>query len=69
MAAMKLSSMGLAAGLGLLYACAQTGSAPDRTEQPIELGLVQWERDFDVATARARRDSRDLLLLFQEVPG
>ena len=58
---------------GLLASCAQTGSsagpAVQAGDQPIELGLVHWERDFELATARAREESRDVLLVFQEVPG
>ncbi len=59
----------LAAGAMLLGACAQTGSATTPADQPVELGLVHWERDFELATARAREESRDVLLVFQEVPG
>ena len=58
---------------GLLAACAQTGAATGPAvqagDQPVELGLVHWERDFELATARARQESRDVLLVFQEVPG
>ena len=65
---MKLTLPLLAAGL--LAACAQTGSsAVQAGDQPVELGLVHWERDFELATARAREESRDVLLVFQEVPG
>ena len=56
-------------GAGLLAACAQTGTLAEVAENPVELGLVDWERDYSVATARARTEDRDLLLLFQEVPG
>lgn len=38
-------------------------------DQPIELGAVRWERDYAAARARAARTDRDLLMLFQEVPG
>lgn len=34
-----------------------------------ELGKVTWERDFDVAVARARAQGKPLLVLFDEVPG
>jgi hypothetical protein len=37
--------------------------------QPPELGLVQWGRDLDAATATARATGRPLLVLFDEVPG
>ena len=39
------------------------------TEQPVELGLVQWERDFDAAQQRAQESGKPLFVLFQEVPG
>ena len=38
-------------------------------EQPIEFGAVRWERDYEVARARAQREAKPLLVLFQEVPG
>ncbi len=38
-------------------------------DAPVELGRVAWERDFDRATARAEREQKPILLLFQEVPG
>lgn len=37
--------------------------------QPVELGAISWYRDFDAATAEAKRLDRPLLVLFQEVPG
>lgn len=42
-------------------------SAP--SQQPPELGLIGWERDFQAATARATRENKPLLVLFDEVPG
>lgn len=38
-------------------------------KQPIELGKVAWQRDFDQAQAAAAANSRPLMVLFQEVPG
>ena len=40
-----------------------------RVDQPIELGKVRWERDYAAARTQAARTDRDLLMLFQEVPG
>lgn len=37
--------------------------------QPQELGAIKWRRDFDKATAEAKRTGKPLLVLFQEVPG
>jgi len=39
------------------------------TQQPVELGRIEWRRDFDAARAEARRSDKPILLLFQEVPG
>ena len=38
-------------------------------EQEQELGQVRWRRDYDVARAEAKRRSRPLFVLFDEVPG
>ena len=38
-------------------------------DQPIELGLVHWERDYDTALARAQTEGKPVFVLFQEVPG
>lgn len=36
---------------------------------PRELGRIDWERDFPAAREAAKRSSKPILLLFQEVPG
>lgn len=36
---------------------------------PVELGDVDWERDFERARARAEAASKPLFVLFQEIPG
>jgi len=38
-------------------------------EQERELGQIRWRRDYDVARAEAKRRSRPLFVLFDEVPG
>ena len=40
-----------------------------RIEQSEELGQVHWYRDYDKAIAVAAKEDKDVLLLFQEVPG
>ena len=40
-----------------------------RDKQPVELGAVRWERDYAFARKRAESSGRDILVLFQEVPG
>ncbi|MDA1259246.1 MAG: hypothetical protein O3A20_01345 [Planctomycetota bacterium] len=55
----------LAAALALL---AQSVLDP-LPQQPVEFGAVRWEREYDAARARAQREAKPLLTLFQEVPG
>lgn len=37
--------------------------------QPVELGKVNWLRDYDKALSEAKRENKQVLILFQEVPG
>ena len=39
------------------------------TNNPIELGLVNWERDYEKALAKAKKTNKPVFILFQEVPG
>ncbi|MCK5709663.1 MAG: thioredoxin family protein [Deltaproteobacteria bacterium] len=41
----------------------------DIKDAPVELGQVDWIRNFDEAAARANEQNKPLLVLFQEVPG
>lgn len=41
----------------------------DVTSQPVELGQVEWIRDFDRGVETAKAQKKPLLVLFQEVPG
>lgn len=38
-------------------------------ETPIELGTVGWMRNYESGLTMAKQTDRDLLMLFQEVPG
>jgi hypothetical protein len=38
-------------------------------EQPLELGEVQWRRDWSVAQSESAKSKKPILILFQEVPG
>lgn len=38
-------------------------------DAPVELGQVDWIRNFDEAAAKAKQQNKPLLVLFQEVPG
>lgn len=37
--------------------------------QPIEIGTVRWNRDFDETLKRSAEEDKPVLVLFQEVPG
>ena len=37
--------------------------------QPVELGTVNWLRDWDAAKVQAQSSQKDIFILFQEVPG
>lgn len=38
-------------------------------DAPVELGQVDWIRNFETATIKAKKENKPLLVLFQEVPG
>ncbi|MFT5465205.1 MAG: hypothetical protein ACI8UO_000292 [Verrucomicrobiales bacterium] len=38
-------------------------------EKPVEVGKVDWNRDFDAALAASAESSKPVFALFQEVPG
>ncbi len=40
-----------------------------KSNTPVELGAIAWQRDFDAAVETAKQVDRPILLLFQEVPG
>ena len=37
--------------------------------QPIELGLVNWTRNYEAALELSKKENKPIFLLFQEVPG
>lgn len=41
----------------------------DIKDAPVELGQVDWIRNYDEAAAKAKQENKPLLVLFQEVPG
>lgn len=47
----------------------ENSEAVDAGSQPIEIGLVNWGRDFKEALARSSHEGKPVLVLFQEVPG
>jgi len=65
---MATSNLGLALALstaGLLTG----GRNPVPADQPVELGLVSWQRNLDAGLELAASADKPVLLLFQEVPG
>ncbi|MEM8678394.1 MAG: VPGUxxT family thioredoxin-like (seleno)protein, type 2 [Planctomycetota bacterium] len=72
---MKRWALALAA-IGLLSPCWAWGqtdavgnAAAGKTEAPIEVGKVHWNRDFEHATQLSRESGKPMFVLFQEVPG
>ena len=39
------------------------------SEQPVEIGIVDWSRDYDASLKRSAQENKPVFLLFQEVPG
>jgi hypothetical protein len=66
-----LTACGLLALLatGALPTDEPQADAPGEARQPVELGLVAWQRDLDAGLALAAAADKPVLLLFQEVPG
>ncbi len=44
-------------------------SVAAQKDQAIELGHVDWLRDYDTALAQSEKEGKPILILFQEVPG
>jgi hypothetical protein len=38
-------------------------------QPPVELGTIDWFRDFEAGLAEVKETGKPMLLLFQEVPG
>jgi Thioredoxin-like len=54
--------------LPLLFLAPALAAEPS-VDNPVEIGLVHWQRDFFSALAAAGDSGKPILLLFQEVPG
>jgi hypothetical protein len=39
------------------------------SRNPVEVGNVTWQRDYDRAVAAAKKSGKPIFALFQEVPG
>ena len=47
----------------------ETSARQEPPDNPVEIGLVRWQRDFPAAIIEAGRTGKPVFLLFQEVPG
>ena len=48
---------------------AKVGNAKNALKQPVEIGTVHWQRDFDASLATSKATGKPVFVLFQEVPG
>lgn len=53
----------------MIFLFAVSTIAAQRSDNPIELGKVEWLRDYDQAIALSKATDKPIFLLFQEVPG
>jgi len=53
----------------MIFLFAVSTLAAQRSDNPIELGKVEWLRDYDEAIAQSKATGKPIFLLFQEVPG
>ena len=44
-------------------------SAGKPSGNPVEVGNVHWERDYDTAVSLSKKSNKPIFALFQEVPG
>ena len=58
----------LIVGVSVFSVQAQS-STSTKTEQPVELGEVNWLRDLDTAVSSSKEKQKPIAILFQEVPG
>ena len=53
----------------IILAIGVTAHGSETTGNPIEIGDVRWQRDFDAALENSAKTGKPVLVLFQEVPG
>ncbi len=53
----------------MIFLFAATALTAQQADNPIELGKVEWIRDYDQAIAQSKATDKPIFLLFQEVPG
>jgi len=56
-------------GMKVLFCLLALSLSVVAESQPVEIGTVTWERDYDRALAKAKTSGKPVFLLFQEVPG
>lgn len=56
-------------GLGQSPSHIQSGGVVARPNQPVEVGLVRWQRDYEKSLVASKESGKPLFVLFQEVPG
>lgn len=66
-------SLHVIAAASLLFGVVESLVAQDdmgsKQSNPVEIGLVDWNRDLDAALADSTKNGKPVLVLFQEVPG
>ncbi len=63
-----LSTTYISAGI-LALIMVSSAQSLEPNKQAIEVGLVNWQRDFDKSLIRSKQENKPVLALFQEVPG
>lgn len=55
--------------LTVMFCLTPVQHAQPQKAQPIEIGTVKWNKDFDEALQRSKEEGKPVFALFQEVPG
>ncbi len=63
-----MKSRWLMVGVVLVMGALAVG-IPRLKAAPVEVGKVNWGRDYEAALASSKESGKPVLLLFQEVPG
>lgn len=53
----------------IVLAICATAHGSQAAQNPVEVGNVNWGRDFDAALRMSADSGKPVLVLFQEVPG
>ena len=56
-------------GLTMLLFTVNPSLAIDSRTNPVEIGNVAWNRDYEAVLAKSRESGKPIFMLFQEVPG